>query len=124
MGSGEFYDVVEALSEVRESLVIGVELPEGGYYLPLFVVAADGATIDVDKIRSLIRAELSPRHVPDEVIVAPGVPHTLSGKRLEVPIKRLYQGTPLEKACNLGTVDDPDLVRWYAAQADAFRSQS
>ncbi len=124
MGSGEFYDVVEALSEVRESLVIGVELPEGGYYLPLFVVAADGATIDVDKIRALIRAELSPRHVPDEVIVAPGVPHTLSGKRLEVPIKRLYQGTPLEKACNLGTVDDPDLVRWYAAQADAFRSQS
>ena len=123
MGSGEFYDVVEALPEVRESLVIGVELPEGGYYLPLFVVAAEGATVDVDKIRAQIRAELSPRHVPDEVIVAPGVPHTLSGKRLEVPIKRLYQGVALEKACNLGTVDDPGLVRWYAAQAEAFRAR-
>jgi acetoacetyl-CoA synthetase len=122
MGSGEFYDVLEAVPEVAESLVIGVELPDGGYHLPLFVVPAPGATVDVDHLRRLIRAELSPRHVPDEVVLAPGVPHTLSGKRLEVPVKRLYQGVPLEKACNLGTVDDPDLMRWYADRAAAFRS--
>lgn len=121
MGSGEFYDVVEALPEVRESLVVGVELADGGYYLPLFVVPAEGATVDIDTIRKVIREELSPRHVPDEIIVAPGVPHTLSGKRLEVPVKRLYQGIALEKACNLGTIDDPDLMRWYADRAAAYR---
>jgi acetoacetyl-CoA synthetase len=117
MGSGEFYEVVEAMPEIRESLVIGVELPDGGYYMPLFVVPVEGVTVDealTRRIRDTIRAELSPRHVPDEIVAAPGVPHTLTGKRLEVPIKRLFQGVPVDRAANLGTVDAPELVRWYA----------
>jgi acetoacetyl-CoA synthetase len=115
---------VEALPEVRESLIVGVELPGGGYYMPLFVVPAEGVDLDealIRRIRDTIRAELSPRHVPDEIVEAPGVPHTLTGKRLEVPIKRLFQGVPPERAANLGTVDVPDLVRWYA-QFAATRS--
>jgi len=122
MGSGEFYEVVEALPEVRESLIVGVELPGGGYYMPLFVVPVAGVGLDealIRRIRDTIRAELSPRHVPDEIVEAPGVPHTLTGKRLEVPIKRLFQGVPVERAANLGTVDVPDLVRWYAEFAAA-----
>ena len=96
MGSSDIYEVVERLPEIRESLVIGIEQPDGGYWMPLFVQLADGAVLDDalrDRIRAAIRAQLSPRHVPDEVIAVPGVPHTLTGKRIEVPVKRLLQGT-------------------------------
>ena len=116
MGSADIYEAVERLPEIRESLVIGVEQPDGGYWMPLFVHLAPGATLDEDllaRIKSTIRKELSPRHVPDEVIEVPGVPHTLTGKRIEVPVKRLLQGTALDKAVNPGSVDDMDLLRHY-----------
>ncbi|MFG2149369.1 acetoacetate--CoA ligase [Streptomyces sp. NPDC048696] len=120
MGSADIYEVVERLPEIRESLVIGLEEPEGGYWMPLFVHLAEGAVLDDalrTKIKQAIREELSPRHVPDEIIEAPGVPHTLTGKRIEVPVKRLLQGTPLEKAVNPGSVDNLDLLRFYEAVA-------
>jgi acetoacetyl-CoA synthetase len=63
---------------------------------------------------STLRSRLTPRHVPDEIVEAPAVPHTLSGKRLEVPIKKLMAGRPLETAANIASVDDPDALRWYA----------
>ncbi|WP_424214872.1 acetoacetate--CoA ligase [Streptomyces sp. BI20] len=117
MGSADIYETVERLPEIRESLVIGLEEPDGGYWMPLFVHLAPGAALD-DALRARItaalRAELSPRHVPDEIIAVPGIPHTLTGKRIEVPVKRLLGGTPLEKAVNPGSVDDLDLLRFYA----------
>jgi acetoacetyl-CoA synthetase len=116
MGSSDIYEVVERLPEIRESLVIGIEQPDGGYWMPLFVQLADGAVLDDalrDRIRAAIRAQLSPRHVPDEVIAVPGVPHTLTGKRIEVPVKRLLQGAALDKAVNPGSVDDLDVLRFY-----------
>ncbi|MFC0601294.1 acetoacetate--CoA ligase [Streptomyces palmae] len=117
MGSADIYEAVERLPEIRESLVLGVEQPDGGYWMPLFVHLAEGAVLDDglrDKIKRTIRAELSPRHVPDEVIEVPGIPHTLTGKRIEVPVKRMMQGTPLDKAVNLGSVDDQGLLHFYA----------
>ncbi|MEU4212623.1 acetoacetate--CoA ligase [Streptomyces sp. NPDC026206] len=116
MGSADIYEAVERLPEIRESLVIGVEQPDGGYWMPLFVHLAPGATLDddlLDRIKRTIREELSPRHVPDEVIEVPAVPHTLTGKRIEVPVKRLLQGTPLEKAVNPGSVDNAGLLSFY-----------
>ncbi|MFJ5262647.1 acetoacetate--CoA ligase [Streptomyces sp. NPDC088387] len=116
MGSADIYEAVERLPEIRESLVIGVELPDGGYWMPLFVHLATGAQLDdalLTRIKRTIRAELSPRHVPDEVIQVPGIPHTLTGKRIEVPVKRLLQGTPLEKAVNPGSIDNLDLLHFY-----------
>jgi len=116
MGSSDIYEVVERLPEIRESLVIGIEQPDGGYWMPLFVQLADGAELDDalrDRIRAAIRAQLSPRHVPDEIIAAPGVPHTLTGKRIEVPVKRLLQGVTLDKAVNPGSVDDLAVLRFY-----------
>lgn len=126
MGSSDIYDVVERLPEVEESLVVGVELPDGGYYLPLFVVLAEGVTLD-DALRQrlvdTIRRQASPRHVPDEIVQAPGVPHTLTGKRIEVPVKRLLQGASLERAASLDSVDAPDVVRWYAEFAAQRRAR-
>lgn len=116
MGSADIYEAVERLPEIRESLVLGVEQPDGGYWMPLFVHLAEGAVLDDrlrDKIKHTIRDQLSPRHVPDEVIEVPGVPHTLTGKRIEVPVKRLMQGTALDKAVNPGSVDNIELLRFY-----------
>jgi acetoacetyl-CoA synthetase len=117
MGSSDIYQAVEALPEVAEALVLGVEQPDGEYWLPLFVRLAEGAVLDaelVDRIRSAVRTQASPRHVPDEVLEVPAIPHTTTGKKLEVPIKRIVQGVPVDRACNLGAVDDPAAVTWFA----------
>ncbi|MGW4198915.1 acetoacetate--CoA ligase [Streptomyces sp. NPDC005004] len=116
MGSADIYEVVERLPEIKESLVIGIEQPDGGYWMPLFVHLAPDTVLDDalrDRVRKAIREQLSPRHIPDEIIEVPGVPHTLTGKRIEVPVKRLLQGTPLEKAVNPGSIDDLSLLGFY-----------
>ncbi|MFD7614755.1 acetoacetate--CoA ligase [Streptomyces sp. NPDC059828] len=116
MGSSDIYEAVERLPEIRESLVIGLEEPNGGYWMPLFVHLAPGAALDDDlreRVKRTIREQLSPRHVPDDIIEVPAIPHTLTGKRIEVPVKRLLQGTPLAKAVNPGSVDDIELLRFY-----------
>ncbi|MFF7364612.1 acetoacetate--CoA ligase [Streptomyces sp. NPDC008125] len=120
MGSADIYEAVERLPQIRESLVVGIEEPDGGYWMPLFVHLADGAVLDDDlrtAITRTLRENLSPRHVPDEVIQVPGIPHTLTGKRIEVPVKRLLQGTPLDQAVNAGSIDDVGLLRHYAELA-------
>ena len=116
LGSSDFYDVLETIPEISETLVIGVEQPDDGYWLGLFVVPAPGHALDDElkqEIVTTLRTRLTPRHVPDEIVEAPAVPHTLSGKKLEVPIKKLLRGTPLEKAANVASIDDPDALRWY-----------
>ncbi|MGU3501417.1 acetoacetate--CoA ligase [Mycobacterium sp. C31M] len=119
MGSADIYQSVERLPEIAEALVIGAEQPDGGYWMPLFVVLADGNTLTDelrDKIKATIRTEVSPRHVPDEVIDAPGIPHTRTGKKLEVPIKKLFQGADAAKVVERSAVDNPDLLDWYVSQ--------
>jgi acetoacetyl-CoA synthetase len=116
IGTSEVYRAVEALSDVVDSLVVGVEQPGGGYYMPLFVVLPEGRSLDDrirDTIRQQIRSTFTPRHLPDEIVQAPGVPRTLSGKKLEVPIKRLLMGQPLERVVNLGSLANPDALDFY-----------
>ncbi|MFD9539860.1 acetoacetate--CoA ligase [Streptomyces sp. NPDC060022] len=117
LGSVDIHDVVERLPEITEALVIGAEEPDGGYWMPLFVVLADGADLDEalrEKIRGAIRAGASPRHVPDEILAVPALPHTKTGKKLEVPVKRLLQGVPAEQVLNPAAVDNPDLIAYFA----------
>lgn len=116
MGSSDFYNVLETLPEISEALVIGVEQPDDGYWLGLFVVPAPGRALDDELRRAIVtalRTRLSPRDVPDEIIEAPAVPHTLSGKKLEIPVKKLLRGTPLDEAANVSSIDAPDALRWY-----------
>jgi acetoacetyl-CoA synthetase len=120
LGSSDFYDVLETMPEITEALVIGIDLPDDQYWLGLFVVPAEGVTVDEElkqKIVTTLRTRLTPRHVPDEILAAPAVPHTLSGKKLEVPIKKLLTGKPLEKAANIAACDNPDALHWFAAFA-------
>ncbi|WP_054816084.1 acetoacetate--CoA ligase [Nocardia arizonensis] len=117
MGSADIYQVVERLPEIAEALVIGVEQPDGGYWMPLFVVLAPGAELTEElktRIAAVIRAEVSPRHVPDEILPAPGIPHTRTGKKLEVPIKKLFQGADPARVVERSAVDNPTLLDWYA----------
>ncbi|MET3638990.1 acetoacetyl-CoA synthetase [Prescottella equi] len=117
MGSADIYQAVERLPEVVEALVIGAERSDGGYWMPLFVVLADGCELDDalrERIRTEIREKASPRHVPDEIVAAPGIPHTRTGKKLEVPLKRLFQGGDAARVVDRSAVDDPALLDWFA----------
>jgi acetoacetyl-CoA synthetase len=116
MGSSEIYRVVEAFPEVLDSLIVGVERPGGGYYLPLFVVLREGATLNEDlqrRIKEALRREVSPHHVPDEIIAIPEVPRTLSGKKMEVPVKKLLLGMPLEKAASPDAMSNPQALQFF-----------
>ncbi|MEV6066745.1 acetoacetate--CoA ligase [Nocardia sp. NPDC052001] len=125
MGSAEIYQAVEALPEVLESLVLGIELADGGYWMPLFVVLRDDLELTSElrqRITATIGTRLSPRHVPDEIHRAPGIPHTRTGKKLEVPLKRILQGRDSAKVVDPSAVDDPELLSWYAAQRPVVTS--
>ncbi len=112
LGTSEFYSVVEGLDEVVDSVVVHLEDPDGGAgELLLFVVLADGLTLD-DELRARIarelRTNLSPRHIPDEIYQVWAVPRTLSAKKLEVPVKRILTGTPVEAAAAKGALANPE----------------
>lgn len=116
LGSADIHDVVERLPEIAEALVIGAEEADGEYWMPLFVVL--GAGVEPDdalrgRIRSEIRDRVSPRHVPDEIIAVPAIPHTRTGKKLEVPVKRLLQGAAPEDVVNPASVDEPGAVEFF-----------
>ena len=118
MGSAEIYEVVEGIDQIAEGFVVGVDGPGGAYWMPLFVTLTPGASLDeslVAQVRSDIRRRLSPRHVPDEVIVAPGIPHTRTGKKLEVPVTAILAGRA-DVAVDPRSVDAPELLDWYRQQ--------
>ncbi len=116
MGSSEIYRVVEDMPEILDSLIIGIELDGGDYYLPLFVVLRPGIELDDDlkaRIRSKLRTSLSPHHVPDEIFVIPEVPRTLSGKKLEVPVKKIFMGVSPEKAISIDAMSNPQMMTYF-----------
>lgn len=120
LGTSEFYTVVESLPEVRDSLVVHLEDDEGGPgTLLLFVVLTDPGSTDVDLLRRTVaqelRERLSPRHVPDELHVVRALPRTLSGKKLEVPVKKILRGVPADEAATRGALEDPTALDDVAA---------
>ena len=126
MGTSEFYRVVERLPEVTDSLVVDTgQLGRPGR-LVLYVVLAEGRELDEEltgRIRGALRSELSPRHVPDEIHQVPGVPRTLSGKKLEVPVRKILLGTPVAQAADPDALANPEVLALFASQADPAYSQ-
>lgn len=119
MGSADICQAVEDLPEVTEALVVGVEEPDGGYWMPMFVTLTEGDRLDeelVATIQAAVRDRVSPRHVPDEVIEAPGIPHTLTGKKLEVPVKNILRGSTV--AAHVGAIDQPSLLDFFQRVRD------
>ncbi|GAC1306696.1 MAG: acetoacetate--CoA ligase [Acidimicrobiales bacterium] len=123
LGTSDFYSVVEALTEVADSLVIHLEDPEGGPgELLLFVALAEGSVLDdalTARIAGELRTSLSPRHVPDRVIAVPSVPRTLSGKKLEIPVKRILNGVPAATAASRDALTDARALEPFEAMAAA-----
>ncbi len=120
MGTSELYSAVEALPEVLDSMVVDLEYLGRESYMPLFVVLRPGIALDAAlkaKVAGAIRTALSPRFVPDEIVQVPEIPRTLSGKKQELPIKKLLLGQPLEKVVNRDAMANPQCLEWYVAFA-------
>lgn len=126
MGTAELYRAVEALPEVLDSLVVDLEYLGRESYMPLFVVLRDGVVLDealVKKMREVIRSALSARHVPNEILQVSAVPRTLSGKKMELPVKKLLLGTPPEQVFKLDAMANADCVPWFVAFAKRRQAQ-
>ncbi len=121
LGTGEFYGVVEELPEILDSLVVHLEDDEGGPgELVLFVVLADGVQLDdglESRIAAGLRSQLSPRHVPDMIRAVPAIPRTLTGKKLEAPVKRILRGEPVDAVASKDSLVDPAALDTFAAIA-------
>jgi len=114
MGSADICEAAEHLSAVSEALVVGIEEPGGGYWMPMFVTLAPGHRLDdalADRIKAAVRERVSARHVPDDVIAVPGIPHTHTGKKLEVPVKNILLGRA--GAVQYDAVDRPELLEHF-----------
>lgn len=125
LGTADFYTVVEADPAVSNSLVVHLEDDEGGLgELLLFVTVAPGEALDdacIGRLRKALRTELSPRHMPDQIIEMQLIPTTLSGKKLEVPVKKILQGISVEDAASKGALADPTALDAYVELAAARR---
>ncbi|HZY17385.1 MAG TPA: acetoacetate--CoA ligase [Ramlibacter sp.] len=120
MGTSELYSAVEALPEVLDAMVVDLEFLGRESYMPLFVVLRPGRVLDAamqDRLRGAIRSALSPRFVPDEIFQVPEIPRTLSGKKQELPVKKLLLGQPLDKVVNRDAMANPASLDWFVALA-------
>lgn len=116
MGTAEIYRVVEELPEIRDSLVVDLEYLGRPSYMPLFVVLADGVELDealVNRIKEQIRSKASARHVPNEVLAVTEIPRTLSGKKMELPVRKLLLGASADKVASPDAMSNPQSLEWY-----------
>ena len=120
MGTSEIYSAVEALPEVLDSMVVDLEYLGKESYMPLFVALRPGYHLDdalKDKINNAIKTALSPRFIPNTIKQVAEIPRTLSGKKQELPIKKLLLGQPLDKIVNQDAMANPACLDWYVAFA-------
>jgi acetoacetyl-CoA synthetase len=121
LGTGELYAVIEDLDEVLDSLIVHLEDAEGGAgELVLFVQLGEGVALDDDlrvRIARSLRSALSPRHVPDTIEAVPSIPRTLTGKKLELPVKKILQGAERDDVVRLDSLSDPRSINAFVAYA-------
>jgi acetoacetyl-CoA synthetase len=116
IGTAEIYRAVDKVPEVKDSLIVNIELPHGGDYMPLFVWLQEGHELTESlkkSIRQQIQAACSPRHAPDEIVAVPDIPCTISGKKMEAPVKKILMGQPVEKAANKGAMRNPESLDFF-----------
>jgi acetoacetyl-CoA synthetase len=126
MGTSEIYRAVQAVPEVLDALVVDVPSPGGEGWMPLFVVLRDDAELDEEltgEIKRRIREQCSPRHVPNEIFRIAEVPRTLSGKVLEVPVKRILTGTPPERAASRDSLANPAALDYFVSLRERLAAE-
>jgi acetoacetyl-CoA synthetase len=120
IGTAEVYTVLSSIDEVDDALIVNLDLPGGRFFMPLFVKLVDGIRLDPrieDKIRDRLRREYTPRHVPDRIVQVPEIPVTLTGKKLEVPVRKILLGAPADEAANRNAMANPVALDFFADYA-------
>jgi acetoacetyl-CoA synthetase len=116
IGTSEIYRALAQLEEIEDALIVNLDLPNGRFFMPLFVKLSGGIRLSPDlerKICDRLRREYTPRHVPDRVIQAPEIPVTLTRKKMEVPVRKILLGAPVELAANRNAMANPDSLDFF-----------
>jgi acetoacetyl-CoA synthetase len=116
IGTAEIYRCLEALPEIRDSLIVNLDLPGGKFFMPLFVCLAEGVAFDEaldQKIRITLRQRYTPRHVPDRIYPVADIPYTLTGKKMEVPVRRILMGALPDTVANPNVMRNPEALAWF-----------
>jgi len=127
IGTAEVYRALTEVPEIEDSLIVNLDLPGGGFFMPLFVKLKDGLQVDEalhEKVRARMRKAYSARHVPDKIYQVKAIPYTLTGKKMEVPVRRILMGVPVEKAANraaMSNVESLDYFIDYARTQQDYR---
>ncbi|SFI59266.1 acetoacetate--CoA ligase [Thermoflavimicrobium dichotomicum] len=123
IGTSEIYRAVESIPDIVDSLVIDVQRKKSESEMLLFVVLKNGKTLDEERkkeIKQRIRSNCSPRHIPNDIYEVPDIPRTLNGKKLEVPVKKILQGEPLETVVNKGALSNPDSLQFFVKLQEKY----
>ncbi len=121
IGTAEVYRSLATLPEIDDSVIVNLDLPQGKFFMPLFVKLKEGIVLNegiAERIRATLRREYSPRHVPDKIYQVQAIPYTLTGKKMEVPVRRILMGVAPEKAANRDAVANPQALDYFIAYAN------
>ena len=116
IGTAEIYRCVEALEEIDDALVVNLDLPGGNFFMPMFIRLAAGCRPDDalrKKMAQALRTQCSPRHVPDQVYAVDEIPYTLTGKKLEVPVRKILMGFDIDKSVSRDAMQNPDSIDYF-----------
>ncbi len=116
IGSAEIYKTLDKITELNDCLIVCLDKPNGEFYMPLFVSLSAGVVLDdllKAKIKRHLKTECSPRHVPDAIVACPDIPYTLSGKKTEMPVKKILMGKDPEKVVNAGSLRNPKSLKFF-----------
>ncbi|MBA4853269.1 acetoacetate--CoA ligase [Emticicia sp. BO119] len=119
IGTAEVYNAIESLPEIKDSLIVCIEKTDGSFFMPLYVVLHEDQELNEElksKIKAQLRIQYSPRHVPDAIFEVPEIPYTISGKKMEMPIKKILMGTSVVKAVSLDAMRNPQSIDWFVNQ--------
>jgi len=120
IGTAEIYRTLGHIEEIDDALIVNLDLPGGRFFMPLFVKPRAGTALDerlIERIRTSLRSENSPRHVPDKIYAVDAIPYTLTGKKLEVPVRRILMGKEPDKAANRSAIANPEALDFFIAFA-------
>jgi acetoacetyl-CoA synthetase len=120
IGTAEIYRALASVPEINDALIVNLDLPQGKFFMPLFVRLRNGTTLDADierRIGERLRNEYTSRHVPDRIFQVPEIPMTLTGKKMEVPVRRILLGMPAEKAANTSAMANPHSLDFFVRYA-------
>ncbi|UKM65645.1 acetoacetate--CoA ligase [Flavobacteriaceae bacterium GSB9] len=121
IGTSEIYRSINKIKTIEDALIVNLELDGGKHYMPLFIKMKPGVELTdaiKNQINTQLKTEYSPRHVPDEIIEVPDIPYTISGKKMEAPVKKILMKRPLEKSINVDSMKNPESVEFFVAFAE------